>query len=232
MAEHGRAAVARQRRTNSGWWCTGALLIGVNLAAGVLIRTVAQGRRPDDLQPNELGVMAASGLVFLGAAAWWWGENRRLRRRAQLGVVAHVESPPAPATPARPVGLPVKRPVELVVQRPVERPVPPTIERPGRAFGRASGRTHGRSASVAWRERDDGAPDDGRGLPHAARARRRARRSHRGSRRGAQHLPVPARGVGGRGSGEHGARQPVHEIGVTDRRRYCAGQITVRSSSA
>ncbi|HEY5873840.1 MAG TPA: hypothetical protein VIT64_01010 [Ilumatobacteraceae bacterium] len=130
MAEHGRAAVARQRRTNSGWWCTGALLIGVNLAAGVLIRTVAQGRRPDDLQPNELGVMAASGVVFLGAAAWWWGENRRLRRRAQLGVVAHVESPPAPATPARPVGLPVKRPVELVVQHPVERPVPPTIERP------------------------------------------------------------------------------------------------------
>jgi hypothetical protein len=130
MAEHGRAAVARQRRTNSGWWCTGALLLGVNLAAGVLIRTVAQGRRPDDLQPNELRVIAASGVVFLGAVAWWWGENRRLRRRSQLGVVAHVESPPAPAAPARALGHPAKRPVELVVQRPVERPVPATVERP------------------------------------------------------------------------------------------------------
>ena len=112
MAEHGRAAVARPRRTNSGWWCTGALLIGVNLAAGVLIRTVAQGRRPDDLQPNELVVMAAGGLIFLGSAAWWWGENRRLRRRAHLGAVAHVEPPPLPAAPARPVELVAKRPVE------------------------------------------------------------------------------------------------------------------------
>ena len=111
MAEHGRAAVARPRRTNSGWWCTGALLIGVNLAAGVLIRTVAQGRRPDDLQPNELVVIAAGGLIFLGSAAWWWGESRRLQRRVHFVAEAHVESPPLPAAPARPVELVATAPV-------------------------------------------------------------------------------------------------------------------------
>ena len=114
MSKHGRAAVARPRRTKSGWWCTGALLIGVNLAAGVLIRAVAQGRRPDDLQPSELVVMAAGGLLFLGSAAWWWAESRRFRRRARHGGVGDVEAPRLPAAAARPA--------ELVAKRPAERP--------------------------------------------------------------------------------------------------------------
>jgi len=101
MAEYGRAAVARRRRRNSGWWCTGALLIGVNLAAGVLTRTVAQGRRPDDLQPNELLVIAAGGLLFLGSMAWWWTENRRLQRRTHLGTMAGLESRTASTAPSR-----------------------------------------------------------------------------------------------------------------------------------
>jgi predicted flap endonuclease-1-like 5' DNA nuclease len=123
MAEHGRAAVARPRRTNSGWWCTGALLIGVNLAAGVLIRTVAQGRRPDDLQSDELAVIALGGLIFLGSTAWWWSENRRLQRRAHPSAVTYAEPARAPAAPARPGELQVKRAVE----HPVERPVEPTV---------------------------------------------------------------------------------------------------------
>ena len=135
---NGRAAVSSQRRPMSSWWFTGALIVGLNLAAGILIWSVWEDRSISDLGPAAmLGLVAGVVLLVVGAVRAVL--DSRAARRGARRVARHVSlfrlgHRPAPVV-HRAAPLPAAARRAVVFEPATFTPAPatasaPTVERP------------------------------------------------------------------------------------------------------